>query len=66
MIHRLKKTSPDKVFILLSKRLYCPNMKKTTLSSVEKALEENQFEITVPENQIASAKKMLDNMFGVK
>jgi quinolinate synthase len=66
MIHRLKKTSPDKEFILLSTRLYCPNMKKTTLSSVEKALEENQYEITVPMHQITSAKKMLDNMFGVK
>lgn len=65
MIHRLKKTSPDKEFILLSNRLYCPNMKKTTLESLEKALEENQYEITIDENLVVPVKNMLDRMFGV-
>lgn len=66
MIHRLKKACPDKEFILLSNRLYCPNMKKTTLSSIERALTENQYEIEVPQDQILKVKSMIDRMFEIK
>jgi len=65
MAYRLKKVVPTKEFILLSKRLYCPNMKKTTLSSVLNALENQTYEITVLEKYIEPVKKMLEKMFQV-
>ena len=49
IIHGLKKRYPDKRFYLLTPRLVCPNMKKTTLADVATALRTLQPVITVPE-----------------
>jgi len=64
MVYRLKKVVPNKDFILLSKKLYCPNMKKTTLYSVLNALENQTNEIFVSEKFIEPVKKMLEKMLG--
>ena len=66
MIHRLKKSVQGKEFILLSNRLYCPNMKKTTLDSIERAFLNIQYEIKVPEKMASKANRMISRMFGVK
>lgn len=49
MIHKLQSVAPDKEYILASKAFVCPNMKKITLEKVLKSLENEEPEITVPE-----------------
>ncbi len=66
LLYQLKKQNPDKEFILASKRLYCPNMKKITLDHVIRALENPaEFTITVPEDIRIKAKDALDKMLAV-
>ena len=48
LVDRLERENPDKVFIIPSKKLICPNMKLTTLESVYESLLHNQHIITVP------------------
>ncbi|MGD0884014.1 MAG: quinolinate synthase [Thermodesulfovibrionales bacterium] len=62
LMHRLKKENPGKVFYPLRKDMVCPNMKKTTLQSVLRALRELGHRVTVPEEVRVSAKKALDRM----
>jgi quinolinate synthase len=47
LLYRLRKENPDKEFVLVSDKAVCPNMKLTRLESVEDALENSQYEITV-------------------
>ncbi len=65
LMYRLKKENPDKLFYPLRKDMICPNMKKTTLNSILRALKENNYIITVPEKIRFPAKKALDRMLGV-
>lgn len=65
MLHRLKRACPDKEFLLPSKGLICPNMKMTQLEDVVAALENLQFEITVPEDVRVRARRSLDRMLEV-
>lgn len=58
----LKKQNPDKEFYLMSQRLICPNMKKTSLRSVYEALKEMKHQIEVEEEVRIKAKKCLDRM----
>lgn len=57
---------PDKEFYILSKKILCPNMKLTTLMDVYKSLEGigngNAFEIEMSEEDIAEARKCIDEM----
>lgn len=62
VLFKLKKDNPDKNFYLLSQGLVCPNMKKTSLSSIYNALNEMKYEINLDENIRLKAKKSLDNM----
>ncbi len=66
LMHRLKKENPDKIFHPLRKDMICPNMKKTTLNSVLRALKDMKNIIKVPENIRVPAKKALDRMLKVK
>ncbi len=66
LMHRLKKENPDKFFYPLRKDMICPNMKKTTLSSVLGALREVKNIIKVPEETRIPAKRALDRMLAVK
>jgi quinolinate synthase len=65
LLHRLKKDNPDKTFHLLSRKMVCPNMKKTHLASVLAALEKRQHVITVPEEVRVKAKRALDRMLKI-
>jgi len=66
LLHRLKKESPDKTFHLLSRKMVCPNMKRTHLSSVAAALEKRQYVISVPDDIRVKAKRALDRMLEIK
>jgi len=66
LLHRLGKDNPGKEFHLLTEGLVCPNMKKTTLTSVLRTMEEMRNPITVPEEVRLKAKNALDRMLKVK
>ena len=66
IIHRLKKENPDKIFYPLRKDMVCPNMKKTMLTSVLRALKEMNHVIKVPEEISVPAKRALDRMLEIK
>ncbi len=65
LLHRLRKESPNKSFYLLSKKMICPNMKRTHLASVLAALEHMQYVIKVPEDIRINAKRALDRMLEI-
>lgn len=62
VLFKLKRDNPDKKFYLLSQGLVCPNMKKTSLLSVYRALKEMTYEINIDETIRLKAKQALDNM----
>lgn len=66
LMYRLRKENPDKVFYPLRKDMICPNMKKTTLKSVLRALKEDNYLIKVPEEIRVPARRALDRMLAVK
>ena len=65
LMYRLRKENPDKIFYPLRKDMICPNMKRTTLNSLLRALKENNYIIKVPEEIRIPAKTSLDRMLGV-
>jgi quinolinate synthase len=65
LLHRLQKDNPQKTFHLLTQGLVCPNMKKTTLESVVKTMEQRRNAVTVPEEVRVKAKLALDRMLAV-
>lgn len=69
MLHQLKLRYPDKEFILadgcIGCRLHCPYMKVTGLADVRRALTEEVFEITVPEDVAHDARRALERMLAV-
>jgi quinolinate synthase len=66
LLYRLRKENPDKLFYPLRKDMICPNMKKTTLESVLRALRENNYVIKVPEDIRMPARKALDRMLEIR
>ncbi len=65
LIERLRLEMPEKVFFQAPPGGTCLQMKKTNLRLVLDSLEKEQFEVTVPENVRARAKKSLDRMLDV-
>jgi quinolinate synthase len=65
LIYSLKKQNPGKNFYIASESLICPNMKRTTLESVARSLEENIHIIKVPEDIRIKAKRALDRMLEI-
>ena len=66
IIHRLRKENPDKEFIALAPAPRCMNMKKITLESVLKSLEEMQAPVELPQAMIERAKLPIERMLAVK
>ncbi len=66
LLHRLRKDSPDKQFYLLSRKMVCPNMKRTHLSGVLAAMEKMQYVIKVPDEVRVKAKRALDRMLEIQ
>lgn len=65
IIHSLKKQNPEKAFYPVTEKAVCPNMKKISLEKVAWALEDMQYQITVPEPIRSNAKRSLDRMLQV-
>jgi quinolinate synthase len=65
LLYRLNKENPDKVFHPLRKDMICPNMKKTTLASIVRALETMSNIVKVPEEIRVPAKRSLDRMLEI-
>ena len=66
IIHRLRKENPDKEFIELAPAPRCMNMKKITLESVLKSLEEMQTPVELPQALIERAKLPIERMLAAK
>ena len=66
IIHRLRKENPDKEFIALAPAPRCMNMKKMTLESVLKSLDEMQTPVELPQAMIERAKQPIERMLAVK
>jgi len=64
LLHRLKKEAPGKVFHSIPGAL-CPNMKKITLGSVLRSLEEMNYEVELPEDVMHRARSPLEKMMQV-
>lgn len=62
IMYRMRKENPHKIFYPLRNDMICPNMKKTTLKSVLRALKENTHIVKVPESVRLPAKRALDRM----
>ncbi|AOY75428.1 quinolinate synthase NadA [Clostridium formicaceticum] len=65
VLHKLRKSNPDKTFYLLSPALVCFNMKKTTLRDVYLALQNEEKEIVVEEEVRKKALKALETMINI-
>ncbi|MBE3089563.1 MAG: quinolinate synthase NadA [Actinobacteria bacterium] len=65
LIYRLKKENYDKVFYPASSHAICPNMKLINLEKLLWALEEEQFEIKLPQDVIDKARTAIDNMLAL-
>ena len=66
ILHPLRKVRPDATFVPASARGVCPNMKKTTLEKLVAALENLQYEVAVPQEVAARARKSLDRMVEIQ
>lgn len=65
IIHRMRRESPEKTFHLLTTGLLCPDMKRTSLESVVKTMEQRRNVVKVPEDVRVAAKLALDRMLAV-
>jgi len=65
IIHSLQNQNPDKRFYPATEKAMCPNMKKISLEKVAWALEDMQYQITVPEPICSDARQSLDRMLQV-
>jgi len=65
ILYRLRKENPEKVFILASQALICPNMKLTSLEDVLSSLETLNPVVTVTEDIRLKARIALDKMLAV-
>ncbi|NPV72902.1 MAG: quinolinate synthase NadA [Pelotomaculum sp.] len=66
ILHQLHRQCPDKQFYLASDKLVCPNMKKTTLDKVYRALVDLEPRVTVPEDVRVRANRCLERMLAVQ
>lgn len=65
IIHRMKKENPEKVFYPLDPTVVCPDMKKTSLNSIHRALAEGLYEIKVPEVTLSRARRSIERMIAL-
>ncbi len=65
IIHRMQKMNPDKRFYSVSNALVCPNMKKTTLDSVIRAMEQRQHVVRVDPQVREGAARAIQRMLEV-
>jgi len=66
VLFRLKRDNPGKQFYLMSPGLMCPNMKKTSLESIYRSLNNMYYRIELDEEIRLKAKKSLDRMLEIE
>ncbi len=66
LLYRLRRENPGKTFYPLREDMVCPDMKKTTLESIFRALRDTRHVIRVPEEIRVRAKKALDRMLSIR
>lgn len=62
ILHTLKKNSPDKNFLLPSNNLICENMKKISLDDVYSSLVNEDYEVTLSNEEIKNSSLALEKM----
>lgn len=62
ILHKLQQDNPNKTFYILSQGLICQNMKLTTVSDIVEALENMNYQITVPKEIRSKAQEALNRM----
>ncbi len=62
VVERLESIAPEKKYYPMTNRFICPNMKKTHLSDVLNALENNEYEIKLDQAEIEAARSSLERM----
>lgn len=65
MLHRLQKDNPDKKFIPANENAVCEYMKMITIEKVLRSLQEEIYEVKVPESIAVKAKKSIDRMLEI-
>jgi quinolinate synthase len=65
ILHRLRRSNPDKTFVAASDRAECQYMKLTTLPKVARALERLEHRITVAPDIAARARLALERMVAI-
>jgi len=62
ILHRMKQDNPCKTFLPVNPDAVCEYMKRTTLDTVYKSLQEMIYPVTIPKNISIKAKRAIDKM----
>jgi len=65
ILHKMRKQYPDKRFIALSEGMVCGYMKKITLEKVLWSLQDMKYEVKVPADIAAKARRAIDRMVAI-
>ena len=65
MLHRLRRDNPEKIFHPARESAVCKYMKMITLPKVLRSLEEDIYEVKVPQHTALKAKRSIDRMLEV-
>jgi quinolinate synthase len=65
MLYPLQKRCPGKRFFPLTEKAICPTMKLTTVISVRDALANMQYEMTIPADVAAAARRAIEKMLAI-
>ena len=65
ILHRLRRENPTKTFFAANDRAQCAYMKVTTLPKVLRSLETLTYEITVPDDVAAKARRSIERMVAI-
>jgi len=65
IMHRLKKENPTKIFVPVTDKVVCPNMKRITLEKVLWSLQDMKHKIIVPEDIRVRALSSVERMLAI-
>ena len=65
ILHRMRKDNPEKLFIPASPQAVCSFMKMNTLEKVVRSLENLEYEVKVPEDLAARARRPIERMLAI-
>jgi quinolinate synthase len=65
ILHTLRKENPHKLFYSPSPHLICPDMKRITLQDIIISLQDNRYQVTVPEETRQRALRAVERMLAV-